>query len=40
MGKVIENEEGFVLYRFDNDKNNPSKTILRRRLRQGLAAGA
>jgi predicted lipoprotein with Yx(FWY)xxD motif len=26
MGKVIENDEGFVLYRFDGDKNNPSKT--------------
>jgi predicted lipoprotein with Yx(FWY)xxD motif len=26
MGKVIENQEGYVLYRFDSDKNKPSKT--------------
>jgi predicted lipoprotein with Yx(FWY)xxD motif len=25
MGQVIENEDGFVLYRFDADKNNPAK---------------
>jgi predicted lipoprotein with Yx(FWY)xxD motif len=24
MGKVIENEEGYVLYRFDGDKNEPA----------------
>jgi predicted lipoprotein with Yx(FWY)xxD motif len=26
MGEVIENEDGFVLYRFDGDSNNPAKT--------------
>lgn len=26
MGEVVENEEGFVLYRFDNDGNNPAKS--------------
>jgi predicted lipoprotein with Yx(FWY)xxD motif len=26
MGEVIENEDGFVLYRFDNDKHNPAKS--------------
>jgi predicted lipoprotein with Yx(FWY)xxD motif len=26
MGEVIENEKGFVLYRFDGDSNSPSKT--------------
>jgi predicted lipoprotein with Yx(FWY)xxD motif len=26
MGEVIENEEGFVLYRFDGDSNSPAKT--------------
>jgi predicted lipoprotein with Yx(FWY)xxD motif len=26
MGQVIENEDGFVLYRFDGDKNNPAKS--------------
>jgi predicted lipoprotein with Yx(FWY)xxD motif len=26
MGEVIENEKGFVFYRFDGDSNNPSKS--------------
>ncbi|MBM2617857.1 hypothetical protein JIG36_20065 [Actinoplanes sp. LDG1-06] len=26
MGKVVVNDEGFVLYRFDNDGNNPAKS--------------
>jgi predicted lipoprotein with Yx(FWY)xxD motif len=26
MGEVIENEKGFVLYRFDEDGNNPAKS--------------
>ena len=26
MGQVVVNEQGFVLYRFDADKNNPSKS--------------
>ncbi|MET0426832.1 MAG: hypothetical protein ABW046_23395 [Actinoplanes sp.] len=26
MGEVVVNEKGFVLYRFDNDKNNPAKS--------------
>ncbi len=26
MGKVVVNEGGFVLYRFDNDKNEPAKS--------------
>jgi predicted lipoprotein with Yx(FWY)xxD motif len=26
MGEVIENEAGFVLYRFDGDANNPAKS--------------
>jgi predicted lipoprotein with Yx(FWY)xxD motif len=26
MGQVIENDKGFVFYRFDGDSNNPSKT--------------
>jgi predicted lipoprotein with Yx(FWY)xxD motif len=26
MGKVVENEEGFVLYRFDSDTNSPAKS--------------
>ncbi|WP_433385748.1 COG4315 family predicted lipoprotein [Actinoplanes sp. CA-142083] len=26
MGSVVENEDGFVLYRFDSDANNPAKT--------------
>ena len=26
MGQVVENEEGFVLYRFDGDSNNPAKS--------------
>ena len=26
MGSVIENQGGFVLYRFDGDSNNPAKT--------------
>ena len=26
MGKVVENEDGFVLYRFDGDSNNPAKS--------------
>lgn len=26
MGEVIENEQGHVLYRFDDDSNNPSKS--------------
>jgi predicted lipoprotein with Yx(FWY)xxD motif len=26
MGSVVTNDEGFVLYRFDKDKNNPAKT--------------
>jgi predicted lipoprotein with Yx(FWY)xxD motif len=26
MGEVIENQKGFVLYRFDGDKNNPAKS--------------
>jgi len=26
MGEVVENEDGFVLYRFDGDSNNPAKS--------------
>jgi predicted lipoprotein with Yx(FWY)xxD motif len=26
MGQVVENDKGFVFYRFDGDSNNPSKT--------------
>jgi predicted lipoprotein with Yx(FWY)xxD motif len=26
MGEVVENEDGFVLYRFDEDSNNPAKS--------------
>ena len=26
MGSVVENEDGFVLYRFDSDTNSPAKT--------------
>jgi predicted lipoprotein with Yx(FWY)xxD motif len=26
MGDVVENEDGFVLYRFDGDSNNPAKS--------------
>jgi predicted lipoprotein with Yx(FWY)xxD motif len=26
MGQVIENEDGYVLYRFDDDKNKPAKS--------------
>jgi predicted lipoprotein with Yx(FWY)xxD motif len=26
MGEVVENENGFVLYRFDGDSNNPAKS--------------
>ncbi|GAA0551864.1 hypothetical protein GCM10010172_37810 [Paractinoplanes ferrugineus] len=26
MGKVVENEKGFVLYRFDGDSNSPAKS--------------
>jgi len=26
MGQVVENEDGFVLYRFDTDTNKPAKT--------------
>ncbi|MFC7276082.1 hypothetical protein ACFQS1_18990 [Paractinoplanes rhizophilus] len=26
MGSVVENEDGYVLYRFDSDSNNPAKT--------------
>ncbi|WP_436527199.1 hypothetical protein [Actinoplanes sp. HUAS TT8] len=26
MGKVVENQKGFVLYRFDDDGDNPSKS--------------